>query len=261
MVKNIKKNSDSVAETWVNQAENDNSYFSNEHQIDNDFFNKVLRSRWITSLLINKSYNNFLEAGCFVGRFGLALATQGKKVTLMDCSSQSLHDAEILKSLAEKKFGQLDVTFKVDDLEKTNFKTGEFDVTFNEGVIEHWLERDDRVRIIREMKRLTRPGGLVSIRVINNKNWLYKLITNLVSRETPPYHKYNLNELKSEMKQAGLEIIETDGEMMNDPAHWIKNKYLLFILNIISLLINHLPKFLRQIFCPSIFCNGMVKKS
>jgi SAM-dependent methyltransferase len=248
----------SVSGAWVAQTEADPSYFSVPRAIGKDFFRRVLRSRWVASLLGDPAYKTFLEAGCFIGRFGIAAATTGKKVTLMDCSPQSLRDAERLKAIAEKEFGRLDVAFVEDDLERMRFAGGSFDVTFNEGVLEHWLDRNDRVRIIKEMARVTRPGGLVSVRVINNKNRLYQTVIALVARTALPHYAYSLSELEGEMREAGLEITAADGDTMNDPAHWMKNRGWAGIFFGVSVILSRLPRPLRRVLCPSIYCNGMV---
>jgi 2-polyprenyl-3-methyl-5-hydroxy-6-metoxy-1,4-benzoquinol methylase len=248
----------SVSDIWIGQNDHDASYFSAPRVVERKFFKNILSSRWVISLLKNPAYNTFLDAGCYVGRFGIALASAGKTVTLMDCSELSLRDAEILKGFAEKYYGRLKINFSCDNLERMRFSAGTFDVTFNEGVLEHWLEKSGRVKVIAEMARVTRPGGLVSIRVINGKNWLNNLIIKLVSRSAPPQYRYSLRELKSEMKQAGLKIINADGDTVNDPANWVKSRWMLSFLYTASFFINHLPKFLREMLCPSIFCSGVV---
>lgn len=254
----MEENACSVSEIWTELLRREEFSFTKD--IEKDFFIKSLSMRWLSSLLKNRAYNTFLEAGCFLGKSGIALATTGAKVTLMDCSEKSLTGARRLKEIAEQYCGPLDVTLVEDNLEQTHFKNEQFDVVFNEGVVEHWLDYKERVKIIEEMVRIAKKGGLVSIRVINTKNFLYNFILKIVLRiPEPPHFRYNLSELKKDMTDAGLEIIDCDGETINDPKYWIRNKFLVILLAILSNIINHLPKILRKIFCPSIFCNGIIK--
>lgn len=248
-----------VSEAWNDILEKEDAYFPKD--VSREFFTKVASTRWMTYFLKDASAKTFLEAGCGLGRFGITLAIHGKDVTLMDCSDQSLKGAEALKEIAERYFGKIDVELVKDDLEYTKFEDNEFDVTFNEGVIEHWLKREQRVGIIKEMARVTKPGGMVSIRVVNNKNSLYNfLYLKTLKIDIPPHHRYNLKELKEEMADAGLELIHWDGTGINDPGDWVRNKPLAFIINIINSILWISPKFIREIFCPSIFCTGRVQK-
>jgi SAM-dependent methyltransferase len=249
----------SVSNVWNELLKEGGAYSTKD--MGKDLLRKALSSRWISSLLKDESSNRFLEAGCGLGRFGIAIASSGKDVTLVDCSNKSLDSARRLNEIAEKYFGKMNVIFVKDDLEHTRFEDNRFDVTFNEGVIEHWLDYDSRVKIIKEMIRITRNGGLVSIRVVNNRNFLYNLLYLMALKpDIPMHHRYNIKGLSNEMRDAGLEVVYCDGEMVNDPGNWARNRALSGFLVFISNAINRLPKFLRQRLCPSIFCTGVVKK-
>jgi ubiquinone/menaquinone biosynthesis C-methylase UbiE len=202
-----------------------------------------------------------LEAGCGLGRFGIALAIRHKSVTLVDCSENSLIGAKRLKEIAERYFGSLDVRLLKGELEKLQFENEKFDVTLNEGVLEHWLDSRDRINIIKELARVTKKGGYVSVRVVNTNNFLYNFLYLAALKDTiPSYHRYSLKQLNAEMREAGLTVIHCDGEGINDPEDWVRNKWLVRLLMVASAVINNLPKPLRKVLCPSIFCIAKVKE-
>jgi hypothetical protein len=123
------------------------------------------------------------------------------------------------------------------------------------------MDEGDRIAIIKELARVTKKNGLVSIRVVNTKNFLYNFLFLAALKDTiPSYHRYSLNQLAYEMQQAGLEIVCCDGEGINDPEDWVRNKWLMNALKAASIMINCLPRPLRGILCPSIFCIGRVKQ-
>ncbi len=249
-----------VSEVWVDKLESEHEYFP--PYVCREFFTRLVSTRWISSLIKDPSAAAFLEAGCGIGRFGIAIATAGRKVTLMDCSEKSLQAARRLKELAEGYFGPLDVECLKGELERTRFKDGIFDATFNEGVLEHWSDRCERIGMLSEMARVTKAGGLVSVRVVNTRNALYNFLFLASLKKTIPFcHRYDLKGLRREMEDAGLDVVYCDGEVINDPGVWTRRGWLIGLLKAAGFVINRLPKRFREVLCPSIFCIGVVKRS
>jgi len=229
--------------------------------VEKTFFSRILSSRWISTLLRSGGHMGFLEAGCGLGRFGISIATTGKNVTLMDCSEKSLSDARQLQKCAEDYYHALNISYDQGDVERMRYEDDRFDVTFNEGVIEHWLDQRERINVIKEMVRVTKDGGLVSIRVVNNKNSLYNyLYLKSLKTHLPEHHRYDLKGLIRDMRDAGLEIHEYDGELVNDPGNWVRNVWLTKSLTYAGIIINRMPRMLRRHLCSSIFCTGIVRK-
>jgi SAM-dependent methyltransferase len=54
------------------------------------------------------------------------------------------------------------------------FRDGTFDVVWNGGVLEHFTD-EGKAALIREMWRVTRPGGLLVILVPNAEDWPFRL--------------------------------------------------------------------------------------
>ncbi|HMI32188.1 MAG TPA: methyltransferase domain-containing protein [Candidatus Limnocylindrales bacterium] len=112
---------------------------------------------------------SFCEVGSGSGTTSAALARMGAKITLVDISPKSL-------AFARNHFeGQgLHARYAIQDGLKLGFRDGVFDVVWNGGVIEHFTD-DGKVALIREMYRVTRPGGLLLIVVPNAHDWPFRL--------------------------------------------------------------------------------------
>ncbi len=104
---------------------------------------------------------SFCEVGSGSGTTSGALAGMGAKVTLVDISPKSL-------AFARRHFeGKgLRAAYAIQDGLRLGFRDGSFDVVWNGGVIEHFTD-DGKIALIREMYRVTRPGGLLLIVVPN----------------------------------------------------------------------------------------------
>jgi SAM-dependent methyltransferase len=106
-----------------------------------------------------------LDAGCGAGRFAVAMAQAGSQITLFDIS-------EVQISLAKAKFTEIDRLeradgFLVGDIcDLSCFADHAFDVTVNfGGALNYLFDRADLA--IRELVRVTRPGGMVLVSVMS----------------------------------------------------------------------------------------------
>ncbi|MBN1461279.1 MAG: class I SAM-dependent methyltransferase [Armatimonadetes bacterium] len=144
-----------------------------------------------------------LEAGCFTGLTS-ALMAETHQCTLLDLSPQAIE-------IATQVFDRLELKadFVVGDLFKMPFGDGAFDVVFNSGVLEHF-ETSQRGAALREMSRVTTPGGLVCVAVPNHHSVPYRLAY-LIRRATghwryPPERK--IKSLACELTSLGLVRVE-----------------------------------------------------
>ncbi|HXF69536.1 MAG TPA: class I SAM-dependent methyltransferase [Thermoflexus sp.] len=101
-----------------------------------------------------------LEPGCGSGKFSLALASFGHRVVALDFVMEVLRGVQAAEQALTGKWpGQL-WGYCQGSLRSLPFPDSVFDLVVNEGVIEHWLEETDRLGVIAEMVRVTRPGVL-----------------------------------------------------------------------------------------------------
>jgi ubiquinone/menaquinone biosynthesis C-methylase UbiE len=101
-----------------------------------------------------------LDAGCGPGRYAVALAQAGHRVTLLDLSPHCLELAEewgraasVLDSFAE--------TVEGDVRDLSRWPDGHFDAVLLLGPLYHLLTHRQRRRCVMEVRRVLKPGGAV----------------------------------------------------------------------------------------------------
>ncbi len=154
-----------------------------------------------------------LEPGCGSGKFSLALASYGHKVIALDYVFDVLQEVQATQARLGKRWpGHLKGLCQ-GSLECLPFPDNVFHLVINEGVVEHWLDHKDRQRILREMVRVTKPGGVVAVFVPNGAHPLISVWESRLScfMKAPPMTYYNAKRLESELIEAGLENVYTDG--------------------------------------------------
>ena len=98
-----------------------------------------------------------MEEGSGTGLASLGLARRGAEVFLLDKSDEALAFSRTAFAGAEKD--HLATQASIIELP---FKDASFDFVWSGGVIEHFT-LEDQVRILKEMLRVTRPGGSVIV--------------------------------------------------------------------------------------------------
>ena len=109
------------------------------------------------------------EVGCGSGTTSALLAGLGARVTLVDLSPRAL-------ATARDHFHSIQLAAdccRLDGL-RMGFRDGSFDVVWNGGVIEHFSD-EGKTSLIREMWRVTKPGGLLLIAVPNARDYPFIL--------------------------------------------------------------------------------------
>jgi SAM-dependent methyltransferase len=133
-----------------------------------------------------------LEVGCGVGLDLARFAQGGAQVTGIDLSSTAIE-------LAEQNFAQrgLRANLRVMDGEALAFAPASFDVVYAHGVVQYTA---DAPRMIAEIHRVLRPGGLAILMVYNRISWLNGLSkvmnVGLEHQDAPVLRKYSIGEFK-----------------------------------------------------------------
>ncbi len=202
------KEKSSVGEAWDSRFD-ENSYKTSLKEI-----RQMMNSIHIRFILkYAKPGSKVLEGGCGSAKFAFALAMRGFDVTAMDYSNHIVANVEAMLA-SVKKERDIKLTPAKGDLTSMDYSDGSFDVVYNEGVVEHWLDRGERVQVIEEMVRVTKKGGYVVIFVPNGRHPLYSMWMRLrcpYFLDAPPMTLYDAQKLREEMEEAGLEVLETDG--------------------------------------------------
>lgn len=111
----------------------------------------------------------FCEVGCGSGVTSAALAQIGARITLVDLSGKALSFARGQM----KRLGLPAEAVRQNGL-RMGFRDGAFDVVWNGGVIEHFTD-EGKIGLLREMWRITKPGGLLVLMVPNATDWPFRL--------------------------------------------------------------------------------------
>ncbi|MGB9776542.1 MAG: class I SAM-dependent methyltransferase [Anaerolineae bacterium] len=183
---------------------------------DEHFLRRFQASPYITTVLRYAHLEPgslILEPGCGSGKFSLVLASLGHRVIALDYVNDVLQGVRATQErLGERWPGRLRGLCQ-GSLEHLPFPDNTFDLVMNEGVVEHWLDDRERLMALREMVRVTRPGGVVAVIVPNGAHPLIKIWESRLAgfSESPPMTYYNAEQLGTELAQVGLKDISTDG--------------------------------------------------
>lgn len=144
-----------------------------------------------------------LDLGCGNGQNALKVAKVANKVVGTDIDDNLLRIAE--KSAKYPKIKN--VKFEKSDLErKLRFKTGSFDKVIFLDVLEHLNNRD---QILKEIKRILKPKGLLFLGVPNSQTSRKKLQRSVgICSYSDPDHKieFSKNQIKNLLRKYGFKI-------------------------------------------------------
>ena len=154
-----------------------------------------------------------LEAGCGSGKFSLCFALRGCRLTALDYSATILANVAAARGLVEASVGPLELRLCRGDLEHLPLQPGQFDLVINEGVVEHWLDGDERRAVLRAMAGAARPGGAVAVIVPNGAHprlphWLEHHPAFL---SAPAMVRYDPPLLAADLASIGLTEVRVDG--------------------------------------------------
>lgn len=160
-----------------------------------------------------KPGSRVLEAGCASGKFSVCFAMLGCTVTALDFSPTMLENAAQLRQAVELQTGPLDIQFIHGDLEHLDLEPDQFDLVFNEGVVEHWLDHAERRAVLSNMARVTKRGAVVAAIVPNGHHprmadWMANSPAFL---SAPPMIRYNPQLLRDDLASIGLVDLLVDG--------------------------------------------------
>jgi len=192
------------------------SYWKGHRQDIDDTYST--RGRLVREVLADGPVEGRLvmEIGAGSGRDLLELARLGARGIVLDYSPASL---ALVKGLAKAQ--GLSVMLVQADATRMPFRDGAIDVSFHQGLLEHF--RDPRP-LLRENACITRPGGRVLVDV--PQTWhLYTLMKNgliLVNRWFAGWEtQFTVGELEHLVRESGLEVMRSYGDWMV-PGLWYR---------------------------------------
>jgi ubiquinone/menaquinone biosynthesis C-methylase UbiE len=133
-----------------------------------------------------------LEVGCGAGVDLARFARGGARVTGVDLAASAI-------SLAKTNFSQQGLTgeFHVADGERLNLSDNAFDLVYAHGVVQYTADPE---RLVRECRRVLKPGGEAIFQVYNRVSWLNALSklmkVGLEHQDAPVLQKYSRREFE-----------------------------------------------------------------
>ena len=137
-----------------------------------------IRTQLIIEEFLNKAPLKILDVGGGAGVYSFWLKEKGHEVHLLDPSSVNL---EHERKKAEEKGCQLDAIVE-GVAENLPYQDESFDVVLFLGPLYHLTERDERIKAIKEAKRVLKKGGVVFAAAISRYASLFDgFMRNLVA--------------------------------------------------------------------------------
>jgi ubiquinone/menaquinone biosynthesis C-methylase UbiE len=160
-----------------------------------------------------------LEIGCGIGTDGAQFAGKGAHYTGVDLTESAIRQAKEQFDLLG-----LDGQFRVADAAKLPFEAATFDHVYSFGVIHHSPNTE---AIVREMYRVLRPGGSVTVMVYNKSSINYRVEIMVLRRVLRylllpafvPRLLSRISGLSREKLERHRILLKAYGEV--DPDHWL----------------------------------------
>ena len=162
-----------------------------------------------------------VEVGSGPAHDSITFAERGAQVTAVDHSESGLR-------LASDVYARLRLPLQTvrADAQALPFKDGQFDIAFNAGVLEHFTD-EQLERVVDEMMRVVKPGGLFVAFCPNRFNLFYQTHLRSVQDHHYDYERaFSACEMRRRLVARGLQDVRTSGVHVH-PApnyllpHWL----------------------------------------
>jgi ubiquinone/menaquinone biosynthesis C-methylase UbiE len=146
-----------------------------------------------------------VDMGCGTGEFSIKLREYGLNVTGIDISEKSI--AYCNKTYCNKthKDKGAEISFEVQDIEKTKWKNESVDIIFLGGVLHHFPRRE---KVFEEAYRILKKGGRIYAFDPNYYNliiWAYRELLGVKTQKTENEVLIKAADTDAELKAAGFQ--------------------------------------------------------
>ncbi|GIP25930.1 hypothetical protein J23TS9_10600 [Paenibacillus sp. J23TS9] len=145
-----------------------------------------------------------IEAGSGTGKISLRLAIEGAEVTLVDYALQALEQSKLAFRLKNRN-----AEFIQSDIRSMPLGDKAYDVCWSAGVLEHF-SNEEKVNILQEMARITKPGGHIVVLVPYSGCLPYRMGKSFAEQAGSwPYGvEMPVESLKDSFSKAGIQPVE-----------------------------------------------------
>ena len=157
-----------------------------------------------------------LDVPCGAGRFAATLGGNGRRLIAVDVAAEVLVHAS---SRAEKAGVQAEVM--QGDATKLPLDDKAVDCAFSNRLLHHILDRKERLKILRELHRVTRRYAVVSFFDYHSFGAVRKFLKALKGRKPPYEGQPAFAEFADEVSEAGFNVLE----VIPTGAPWVAQKY------------------------------------
>lgn len=257
--------SDSVGEDWESLFSKDNELY-NIGTSAHSLIRACRTSYWLKEILAHGIPGGImpdmkvLEAGCANAKRTIAISTYGPRCVGLDFTKAMCETAFRLYQESKTFFEKMDVEIVQGNILDLPFENDSFDLVFNNGVLEHFLDPKDRIQALKEMVRITRPLGRVLVTVPNGQHILERIWhNNLIREDSVLEATISKQDLECELKEAGLRIAWTGYLGITESFYqWLKYKFMRIpILTIDFLIRKFCPSSLKRFFAFHLICVGI----
>jgi len=177
--------------------------WDNGREIDENVFFQCVVDAVVENMGVPIQGATILEAGAGTGTSSFQLAKLGADVTLVDYSEHSIQN---MKRMFERN--GISAKFYCNDIRAMDIEENTYDIVFNSGVLEHF-SFEEQVLILKELKRICKPGGRVITLNPNAKSLLYRCWKWILeSSDQWPYgFEQPVITLKKQFDEVGLNFI------------------------------------------------------
>ena len=192
-----------------------------------------------------------LEAGCGWACSSFALAGQGVSVVALDISEKLIGELErVREELGAPVRDRL--TLVAGDIFKLAELGEKFDVIFNDGTYEHFLDSNERREILRSIRGQLKPDGKYLVAVPNTANLFFGAV---VDAKMPAMHPFRLETLAEELEAGGFRVVERGYQFVNAGfEQWLKARWMAYPVRAVNGAFAYFPCFLKKFLAAHVYC-------
>lgn len=173
--------------------------------------NYVVRGTYVHNFLFTlfppKNGAKILEPGCGSAKFTLSYALKGCQTWAIDIDPEVIKYAKKLVKALDDLTGFLyPPTIKLGDIHQLEFSDNSFNLVFNEGVCQHFIDEQERQNSINEMARVSKDSVIIiSSNALNPREEEVDRTQKFVYKGMSPTRRsFTPEELEERMIIAGL---------------------------------------------------------